>query len=352
MFSRPVAQFRSLHRTSACCTERVSQRLFSFYWTRGPEEIRALSGHIHTHGTSIRALTASANEEHISALSYASRLRNISIVAHVDHGKSTLSDCFLRRTGAVSAEELSNTPQYLDSLSVERERGITIKLRCARLSWANHVINIVDTPGHCDFVTQVGQSLSAVDGVVLVVDATKGVQAQTLANLELAKQQNLAILPVLNKIDLPTADPDRVLGQLADILPFDPLESIVLTSAKTGEGIDEALDSVIKYIPPPSGIASQALQAIIFDSYHDPYRGIVVFVRIFNGAIKVGDTIQTMLSARSELQSFVVSSLGFLAPHEVPCPKLVAGDVGYLTASCKSHEVCSVVVFFVSPACI
>lgn len=266
---------------------------------------------------------------------YSSRLRNISIVAHVDHGKSTLSDCFLKRTGAVPAEQISSTPQFLDSLSVERERGITIKLRCARLSWAGHVINIVDTPGHCDFVTQVGQSLSAVDGVVLVVDATKGVQAQTIANLELAKQRNLAILPVLNKIDLATAIVEAVLEQLADLLPFDPLESAVLTSAKTGVGIDDALDAVIKHIPAPSGRPSHPLQAIIFDSYHDTFRGIVVFVRVFNGSIKVGDTICVMNSHNRTRESFVVGSIGYLAPHEVACGELTTGDVGFLTASCE-----------------
>jgi GTP-binding protein LepA len=314
---------------------------------------------------------------------YISRLRSLAIVAHVDSGKSvgrllnaayhsalicrpdfafltidtlcssfaqTLSDAFLRHTGAIAPEKLDASPQFLDNLSVERDRGITIKMRAARMTWGDHVIQIVDTPGHCDFATQVSQSLQAVEGVLLLLDATKGVQAQTVANLDLALAANLTIIPVINKIDLPTADTDAVIDQLYDILPFDPTDSVILTSAKARIGVSEALDAIVARIPPPSGSPSEPLQALIFDTYFDSYRGIVVLVRIVNGAIRVGDPVRTMVSSFGRQQRFVVDSVGFLMPHEVPCTELQAGDVGYFTAAstCTSADCLARLHSFVS----
>jgi small GTP-binding protein len=281
----------------------------------------------------LRYASSSASAPPLAANEYMSRIRNVSIVAHVDAGKSTISDAFLRHTGAIAPEKLDALPQFLDNMSVERERGITIKMRCARMSWRDHMIQIVDTPGHCDFSTQVSQSLQAVEGVLLLVDATKGVQAQTVANLDLALAANLAIVPVINKIDLPTADANAVIEQLYDILPFDPTDAVVLTSAKSRVGISEALDAVLARIPAPAGSHRDPLQALIFDTYFDSYRGIVVLVRVVNGSIKVGDPVRTMVSSAGCSQRFVVDSLGFLMPHELPCHELQAGDVGYFTAA-------------------
>jgi small GTP-binding protein len=281
-----------------------------------------------------RGACSSAIETESSEL-YINRLRNFAVLAHIDAGKSTLSDAFLRQTGAISAATLDANPQFLDSLSVERDRGITIKLRCARMRWRNHIINIVDTPGHCDFVAQVRQSLAAVEGVLLVVDATQGVQAQTVANLALAQDAGLTIVPVVNKIDLPTADPDGAIEQLMDVMQFD-LSDVVMTSAKTGFGVSNALDAIVDRVPAPSGSTTSPLQALIFDSFYDSYRGIVVLIRVINGSIRKGDVIQPMRSGSSSRQSFIVDSLGFLAPHEMPCELLRAGDVGYFTAASTS----------------
>jgi GTP-binding protein LepA len=282
----------------------------------------------------IGRLASSAAEVVELSKAYSSKLRNFAVLAHIDAGKSTLSDAFLRHTGAVSAATLDANPQFLDSLSVERDRGITIKLRCARMQWLGHTINIVDTPGHCDFVAQVSQSLAAVEGVLLVVDATQGVQAQTVANLALAQDAGLTIVPVINKIDLPTADPDAAIEQLMDVMHFDPSIAI-LTSAKTGVGVSDALNAIVNLVPPPQGCVSSPLQALVFDSFYDSYRGIVVLVRVVNGSIRKGDQIRAMRSATKAGHSFVVDSVGYLAPHEVPADVLRAGDVGYFTAASK-----------------
>jgi GTP-binding protein LepA len=260
---------------------------------------------------------------------YASRLRNISICAHVDAGKSTLSDVLLRETGAVSEAQIAANPRFLDGLSVERERGITVQLRAARMRWGNHIINIVDTPGHCDFASGVLQSLQAVDGVLLLVDATKGVQAQTLANLELARAKSKVVLPIVSKCDLETADVDACLGQLMDLLPdgVDP----ILTSARTGAGVVDVLDAVVRHVPPASafGDASSALQAIVFDSFYCPYRGIVVLCRIQNGSLRAGDELRILPTSG---KTFTVEAVGYLSPHEVDAAVLSAGDVGFVTA--------------------
>lgn len=266
---------------------------------------------------------------------YSSKLRNFAVLAHVDAGKSTLSDAFLRTTGAIDASTLDANPQFLDSLGVERERGITIKLRCARMPWAGHTINIVDTPGHCDFVAQVSQSLGAVEGALLVVDATQGVQAQTVANLSLAREAGLVVVPVINKIDLPTADPDACMEQLMELASIDP-EETVLASAKTGDGVTEALDAIVERIPPPRGSTTDPLTALVFDSFYDSYRGIIVFVRVFNGSIRIGDPVKAMMAGAKSGRSYTVESVGYLAPHEVPATELRPGDVGYFTASSKS----------------
>jgi GTP-binding protein LepA len=264
---------------------------------------------------------------------YASSIRNISICAHVDAGKSTLSDALLRITGAVSEAQIAATPQFLDALSVERERGITVQLRAARMHWRDHVVNIVDTPGHCDFAAQVGQSLDAVDGVLLLLDATKGVQAQTLANIELALEKSKTILPVINKCDLETADVDACLEQLMDLFPgyVDP----ILTSAKAGTGVEDVLNAVLLRIPPASqfGSSELPLQARIFDSFYCRYRGVVLLCRLQNGSIRPGDSLRALPG--DDKKSFIVESVGFLAPHEVEAKELRAGDVGYISAGIK-----------------
>src|SRR5213082_1550526 len=219
------------------------------------------------------------------------RIRNFSIISHVDHGKSTLSDRILELTGAVDARDMRE--QYLDSMDIERERGITIKAQNVRVDWKGHVIHLIDTPGHVDFGYEVSRSLAACEGVVLVVDAAQGIEAQTLANCYLALEHDLEIVAVLNKIDLPAADPDRYAGEIEQVLAI-PADEILRISAKTGEGVPALLDAVVQHIPPPKGDPEAALQGLIFDSYYDQYRGVVSAVRIMNGRLLAGSRLRFM----------------------------------------------------------
>src|SRR6476661_3897640 len=220
-----------------------------------------------------------------------SRIRNFSIIAHIDHGKSTLSDRILEITGAVEMRDMK--AQYLDSMDLERERGITIKAQNVRVNWNGYTYHLIDTPGHVDFGYEVSRSLAACEGVVLVVDAAQGIEAQTLANCYLALEHDLEILAVLNKIDLPAADPDRYAQEIETVLGI-PAEDIIRISAKTGVGVPELLDAVVERIPPPKGDADAPLQALIFDSQFDQYRGVVSSIRVVNGRIRSGSKLKYM----------------------------------------------------------
>jgi GTP-binding protein LepA len=255
-------------------------------------------------------------------------IRNFSIIAHIDHGKSTLADRILELTGAITEREKQD--QLLDNMDIERERGITIKLNAVQLHYKNHVLHLIDTPGHVDFNYEVSRSLAACEGAILVVDAAQGIEAQTLANLYLALDSNLTIIPVINKIDLPNADVEKVTNELVDTLGFNK-EEIILTSAKNGIGISELLDEIINKIPSPKGDVNAPLQALIFDSFYDPYRGVVALVRIVNGKVKVGDKIKLM--ATNKLEDVV--ELGVYTPKEVKKEYLSSGEVGYICASIK-----------------
>jgi len=255
-------------------------------------------------------------------------IRNFSIIAHIDHGKSTLADRILELTGAITEREKQD--QLLDNMDLERERGITIKLNAVKLNYNDHVLHLIDTPGHVDFNYEVSRSLAACEGAILVVDAAQGIEAQTLANLYLALDSNLTIIPVINKIDLPNADVERVTKELVDTLGFDR-EDIVLTSAKNGIGIKELVDKIIEKVPAPKGDVNKPLQALIFDSFYDPYRGVVALVRIVNGKVKVGDKIKLM--ATNKLEDVV--EIGAYTPKETKKEYLSAGEVGYICASIK-----------------
>ena len=259
-------------------------------------------------------------------------IRNFSIIAHIDHGKSTLADRILELTGAVSKREAR--AQLLDSMDIERERGITIKLNTATLSYKHngqdYTLNLIDTPGHVDFTYEVSRSLAACEGAILVVDAAQGVEAQTLANLYLAMDADLEIIPVINKIDLPNADVERVKKELHDSLGFEE-DEIILTSAKTGVGVDKLLEAIVERIPCPKGDEKKELQALIFDSVFDSYRGVITSCRIVEGSLKVGDTIRMMETGAT----YEVVELFINTPKEVKKEKLVAGDVGFINASIK-----------------
>ncbi|MBX5466810.1 MAG: translation elongation factor 4 [Firmicutes bacterium] len=260
------------------------------------------------------------------------RIRNFSIIAHIDHGKSTLADRLIERTGALDPRQM--TPQVLDSMDLERERGITIKAQAVRLEYAlggeTYALNLIDTPGHVDFTYEVSRALAACEGALLVVDAAQGVEAQTLANLYLALEHDLAIVPVINKIDLPNADPERVREELIEI-GLDGTEAL-LVSAKQGIGIDQVLDAVVQRIPPPSGSPEAPLKALIFDSRFDSYKGVVVYLRVVDGRVRLGDRIRLMSTGKD----FTVDELGVFRPHPTPVEELGAGEVGYLTAAIKA----------------
>jgi GTP-binding protein LepA len=262
-----------------------------------------------------------------------SRIRNFSIIAHIDHGKSTLADRLLERTGAVSAREMSE--QFLDDMELERERGITIKARSVRLAYRardgqDYVLNLIDTPGHVDFTYEVSRSLAACEGAILVVDASQGVQAQTLANVYLALDHDLAVVPVINKIDLPSAEPERVRRQIEEIIGLDASHAI-LTSAKEGVGTDDVLEAVVRDIPPPAGDPDAPATALIFDSWFDPYHGAVVLVRVFDGQLAKGRRIRMMATGKE----FLVTRVGVLAPRAVEVAALGPGEVGVLMAAIK-----------------
>ena len=255
-------------------------------------------------------------------------IRNFSIIAHIDHGKSTLADRILEITGAITDREKQD--QLLDNMDLERERGITIKLNAVQLKYKDYILHLIDTPGHVDFNYEVSRSLAACEGAILVVDAAQGIEAQTLANLYLALDSNLTIIPVINKIDLPNANIEWVTKELEENLGFDKNE-IILTSAKNGLGIDKLVDEIVKKIPSPKGDINKPLQALIFDSFYDAYRGVVVLIRIVNGKVKVGDKIKLMATNKVE----EVVELGVNTPKEVKKTELVTGEVGYLCASIK-----------------
>jgi GTP-binding protein LepA len=256
------------------------------------------------------------------------RIRNLSIVAHVDHGKSTLSDRILELTGAVDAREMRE--QYLDSMDIERERGITIKAQNVRVKWRDTFIQLIDTPGHVDFGYEVSRSLAACEGVVLVVDAAQGIEAQTLANCFLALESDLEIVAALNKIDLPAADPDRYAAEIENVLGI-PATEILRISAKTGEGVPDLLDAIVARIPPPKGSPDAPLQGLIFDSYYDQYRGVVSAVRIVNGVLSTGDRVRFMQTGKTH----DIEEIGFRLPNPTPVASLAPGEVGYLIAGIK-----------------
>ncbi len=265
-----------------------------------------------------------------------SRLRNFSIIAHIDHGKSTLADRLLQKTGTVSDRDMK--AQFLDSMDIERERGITIKLQAARMNYTakdgeQYVLNLIDTPGHVDFTYEVSRSLAACEGALLVVDASQGVEAQTLANVYLAIEHDLEVIPVLNKVDLPGAEPERVKQEIEEIVGLD-CSNAILASAKEGIGIDEILEAITYLVPPPEDKTQAPVRALIFDSYYDSYRGVIVYFRIMDGVIQKRDRIRLMASSKE----YDIDELGVLSPGQVPVDELHAGEVGYIAASIKSVE--------------
>ena len=262
-----------------------------------------------------------------------SRIRNFCIIAHIDHGKSTLADRLLEITHAVSDRDMR--AQYLDKMDLERERGITIKAQAVRLAWNGVEMNLIDTPGHVDFTYEVSRSLAACEGAVLLVDAAQGIEAQTLANFHLARDAGLVIVPVLNKIDLPAADPAGVGSELAELVGCEPSD-VLAVSGKTGEGVTELLERVIDVVPSPVADRTAALRALIFDSSFDAYRGVIAYVRVVDGVLKTRARVRFMAS---ELDS-EAEEAGVFAPEALPVPQLEAGEVGYLITGLKDvHQV-------------
>lgn len=259
-----------------------------------------------------------------------SKIRNFAIIAHIDHGKSTLADRILEFTGTI--DERQSTPQILDSMELEKERGITIKLNAIQIKYKNYIFHLIDTPGHVDFTYEVSRSLAACEGALLLVDATQGIQAQTLANVYLAMEHNLEIIPIINKIDLVSADPERVKHEIENVIGIDASNAILI-SAKTGKNIDQVIDVIINKIPAPKEADdNKPLEALIFDSYFDNYRGVVVLIRIFNGKVKLGDEIYFMASKKV----YTVTELGVKNPFDVKKEELSAGEVGWIAASIRN----------------
>lgn len=266
-------------------------------------------------------------------------IRNFCIIAHIDHGKSTLADRLLEKTGSISERDMK--AQLLDTMDLEQERGITIKLQAARMNYRandgnDYIFNLIDTPGHVDFSYEVSRSLAACEGALLVVDATQGVEAQTMANVYLAIEQDLEIIPVINKVDLPNADTEKVKKEIEEALGIDASNAI-LTSAKTGVGIEEVLESIVEYIPPPDDTSSKPLRALVFDSIYDSYLGTIVYFKVVDGSLKHGEKIKFMANKKS----FDITELGYMKPLRTPVNELKTGEVGYFAASIK--EVCQLV---------
>ena len=256
-------------------------------------------------------------------------IRNFCIIAHIDHGKSTLADRMMEMTGTVEKREMKS--QLLDSMDLEREKGITIKLAPVRMRYKNVDLNLIDTPGHVDFSYEVSRSLQACEGAILVVDASQGIQAQTLSNVYLAMEQDLTIIPVLNKVDLPAADIPRVSRQVINLLGCDESE-IIHISAKTGQNVDQVLDAVVDKIPAPTGEVDGPTRALIFDSYYDDYRGVILYVRVVDGRIKKGESIRMMATGANGL----ALEVGHLNPAMQPDPSLETGEIGYIVTNLKT----------------
>ncbi|MEO6989471.1 MAG: GTP-binding protein, partial [Aquihabitans sp.] len=257
-----------------------------------------------------------------------SKIRSLSVIAHIDHGKTTLSDRILEVTGAVSDREMRS--QFLDNMDIERERGITIKLQSVRVDWKGHVLNLIDTPGHVDFGYEVSRSLAACEGVILLVDAAQGIEAQTLANCYLALENDLEIVACLNKIDLPAADPDLYAAEIESVLGI-PANEILRISAKSGAGVPELLDAVVERIPAPTGDPDDPLQALIFDSHFDQYHGVVSSVRVMTGTLRTGDKLRFMQANAS----YDADEVGVRNPVPTPVDSLGPGETGYLIAGIK-----------------
>ncbi|MBT4511836.1 MAG: GTP-binding protein, partial [Chloroflexi bacterium] len=266
--------------------------------------------------------------------------RNFCIIAHIDHGKSTLADRLIQMTGAMRGEEIRN--QVMDSMELERERGITIKAKAIRLSYQpkdgqTYRLNLIDTPGHVDFSYEVSRTLAACEGAVLIIDATQGIQAQTLAHIYVAMERDLEIIPVLNKIDLPGAEPERVLDEIESVLGYDA-DAVLSISAKTGEGVSQVIEEIVRRVPHPKGSIQRPLRALIFDSHYDPYKGVMAYIRVVDGRVRKGSNLRLM----EQGTQIEVLDVGCFIPETSPVDQLEAGDVGYIATGLKRVGDCRV----------